>query len=166
MSATGTTRWYDAFAPVVMQEMRSLMRGWQAPGALLLCTALAAAAEVAVFFQTIPDTAAGVDPQIIAQAGRAIYQWVTGLEAALVVLLAPLLTVQAITDARRRGTLEGLLLTRLTPRDLVRGKLVAATGFLLVVILCVVPVQAIVVLLGGVAPVELVFTSLLLMAST
>lgn len=163
MSAPGFRRRLDAVAPVVSKEMRSLLRGWQAPAALLLCVGLAAAGEVAALRLLAPG---GTDttPEALAATGRQIFAWVSLLEGLLVVLLAPLLTAQAITEERRRGTLEGLLLTRLTPRDILWGKLLAATGFLLIVIVSMLPVQSILILFGGIAPLELVGVTLLLLA--
>lgn len=143
--------------------MRSLMRGWRAPAALLACVLGAAAAEVAALYRLAPGLSFQ-KPEALAFLGRQTFIWVALLETGVVALLAPLLTAMSIGEERRRGTLEGLLLTRLTPRDILWGKLLAATGFLLVVILCLLPVQAVLFMFGGVSPWEILYLNLLVMA--
>ena len=152
----------SALGTMVRHEMRSLMRQGRAPVALGVCTA-AGVAVVCLFMALTPELRDGCTPEAMARAGRRLFRWLTLLEAAVVVVLTPLLTADALAGERRRGTLEALLLTRLTPRELVRGKLGAALGFLLAALGCLLPVQATGLLLGGVSPWEILLVFLLLL---
>jgi len=101
----------------------------------------------------------------MAKVGRYAFRALTLLEAGLILLLMPLLTAGTIGGERRRGTLDSLLLTRLTALEIVTGKLIGASGFVAVVMLCALPVLAVVFLYGGVAPWELAGSQLLLLAT-
>lgn len=88
-------------------------------------------------------------------AGKLFFAVVTALELGLICLLAPALTADLISGERERRTLDLLLVTPLSRQQIVLGKLVAALGSLLLLIVLALPVQAVAVLLGGVGVEEL-----------
>jgi len=152
-------------APVVIRDMRAVMRGWQAPLALFLCTA---AGVAAAWYLLDGAFRGGVDlttPEGAALVGQALFRGMMVLEAGLVLVLVPLLTAGTITRERARHTLEALHLTRLTGLDIALGTLLAALGFFLLVLLVLLPIIALCALFGGVSPVELVEAQLLLVAA-
>lgn len=151
-----------AIAPVVRHEMRALMRGWKAPAALLTCVGVAAGLVVYHLAQHPPNVTIP-DPEALARIGRSLFFWLVVLEAVLVTLLAPLLTVESLSGERRRGTLDALVLTRLSSRDIVWGKLLAAAGYLLLVLLALMPIHATIGTFGGVSPWEVLLANLLLL---
>ena len=86
----------------------------------------------------------------------------TAVELGLICLLAPALTADLISGERERQTLDLLLVTPLSRRQIVVGKLVAALGSLLLLIVLALPIQAIAVLIGGIGLEELLVGLLLL----
>jgi ABC-type transport system involved in multi-copper enzyme maturation permease subunit len=85
-----------------------------------------------------------------APAGKLFFGVVTTLELGLICLFAPALTADLISGERERRTLDLLLVTPLSRLQIVIGKLIAALGALLLLIVLALPVQAVAVLLGGV----------------
>ncbi|GAA2801377.1 ABC transporter permease [Saccharopolyspora taberi] len=79
----------------------------------------------------------------------------------LAMLVAPALTAQSINGDRERGTLAPVQVTRLTPAEIVLGKLVAAWGTALVFIALTVPFVVWAILEGGVGIVRAVVVLLI-----
>ena len=158
-------RFEETVQPMVQKEMRSFMRGRRAPLTLFFCTGAVAAIELLELslLYRAPGLFSGLER--LAVVGRQLFFTLTALEAVLVLLIVPLLTAGAISSEHRQGTMEGLLLTRLSGRDIVYGKLIAALGFFAVLLLCLLPVVSVVTLLGGVSPGEVMLVQLLLLAT-
>jgi len=72
-------------------------------------------------------------------------------QLALVALFAPAFASTALTMEKERNTLDSLYGTRLSPLQIVWGKIVGSLMFLLMVILSGVPVLSVSLVLGGVA---------------
>ena len=77
---------------------------------------------------------------------------VIGTQLTLVLLAAPAATAGAICLDRSRGTLTHLLVTDLSDREIVLGKLAARLTPILTLVACPLPVMQILTLLGGVDP--------------
>jgi ABC-type transport system involved in multi-copper enzyme maturation permease subunit len=92
--------------------------------------------------------------------GRQIYLCVFVLQAVLIALITPALTAGAITLEREQRAYEMLVITRLSPWDLVVGKLVAALAFVTLLLTSSLPLLSLSFFFGGVSPGELFFTYL------
>ena len=155
----------DSFAnPLAAKELRSRMRG---PRAFIVATlylvplgAVAVALYVLAAGATTANVAGGIP------VGKLYFAAVSGLELGLICLLAPAFTADLVSGERERRTLDLLLVTPLTRWQIVVGKLVAALGSLLVLIVLALPLQAIAILLGGVGPEELSVAFLILVLTT
>ncbi|MHB0935066.1 MAG: hypothetical protein ACYDCO_04605 [Armatimonadota bacterium] len=165
-----STRFHEAVRTIALWELRSFMRGWRAQLALFLCTA--AIIGLGLFLMHTAELNIkgqySAEEEVIeemARVGRFIFQWLTLLEAGLIFFLMPLLSAGTIIHGRRTGTLESLLMTSFTLPEIVTGKLAGAAGFFAVVMLCALPIFAIVFFYGGVAPWELLFSQLMLLAT-
>lgn len=88
----------------------------------------------------------------LARLGESFYLGVTGTQLTLVLLAAPAATAGAICLDRARGTLAHLLVTDLTDREIVLGKLAARLVPVLGLVGGTLPVLAILTLMGGVDP--------------
>ncbi|MHB9130104.1 MAG: ABC transporter permease [Armatimonadota bacterium] len=87
--------------------------------------------------------------------GRRVWYLLLGGQGVFMLLIAPGLAAGVITDARQRNTLDFLLLTRLTSRQLVMGFFWGQLGLLLMVVMSSAPVVAIVsAVYGGISPLE------------
>lgn len=165
-----STRFHTAVRTIALWELRSFMRGWRAQLALFLCTA--AIIGLGLFLlHTAELTIKGqysMEEQVVeemARVGRYIFSRLTLLEAGLILFLMPLLTAGTMIHGRRTGTLESLLLTSFTLPEIVTGKLAGAAGFFAVVMFCALPIFAVIFFYGGVAPWELLFSQLMLLAT-
>ena len=78
------------------------------------------------------------------------------LETLLVVFLAPMSTVGAISLEREKQTLEMLAATPISSAAIVVGKLVSALVYVWLLIAASIPFTAVVFVFGGVAPEDLV----------
>jgi ABC-type transport system involved in multi-copper enzyme maturation permease subunit len=88
----------------------------------------------------------------LAEIGGLFYAAVMGTELTLVLLAAPAATAGAICIDRARGTLTHLLVTDLNDAEIVLGKLAARLLPVIGLVVCGLPVMALLVLLGGVDP--------------
>ena len=79
-----------------------------------------------------------------------LYMFVAVLEFVMVVLLMPALTAGSISGERERRTLELMLTTKMTPADIIFGKLAASLSTMVLLIVSSFPVLAMMFIYGGV----------------
>ena len=79
-----------------------------------------------------------------------LYMFVAVLEFVMVVFLMPALTAGSISGERERRTLELMLTTKMTPADIILGKLAASLSTLVLLITSSFPVLALMFIYGGV----------------
>jgi ABC-type transport system involved in multi-copper enzyme maturation permease subunit len=91
-----------------------------------------------------------------AAIGQGIFAALLMLETLLVVFLAPMSTVGAISLEREKQTLEMLAATPISSAAIVVGKLVSALVYVWLLIAASIPFTAVVFVFGGVAPEDLV----------
>jgi ABC-type transport system involved in multi-copper enzyme maturation permease subunit len=146
--------------PLASKELLARMRG---PRTFVIATLLLLPlAAVAGILYTMIASAASGDVSSNTPVGKLFFAAVTAVELGLICLLAPALTADLISGERERRTLDLLLVTPLSRRQIVVGKLVAALGSLLLLIVLALPIQAIAVLIGGIGLEELLVGLLLL----
>ena len=95
-----------------------------------------------------------------ADAGASFYLGLVGAQLVLVLLVAPSATAGAICLDKSRGTLTHLLVTDLSDPEIVLGKLAARLVPTLALVVCVLPVQFLASLLGGIDPGALIGSTL------
>jgi len=140
--------------PILLKEMRSLMRHRRMPAVLFVCAALAVGVgllllALGVSHGIIPT------PEDSARIGRNLFCWMMVLEALLAMILMPALTGGTIAREYQQQTMEALLLSRLPIRSIATGKLLASLALLGIIMLCALPVVAVAFVFGGVSPWEL-----------
>ncbi len=149
--------------PVILKELRGLMRGQRA---FLLLTGHIAVISIFIgIVYILLQTQASfsqTDPQFRQGVGKTIFGAVVLLELLLVSFIAPALTSGAITAERERQTFDLLRTTLISARSLIFGKLGAALAYLLLLIFAALPIQSLAFLLGGVGLAELLISGLLL----
>jgi ABC-type transport system involved in multi-copper enzyme maturation, permease component len=101
------------------------------------------------------------NPVRVQEALVEFYRIVMSMLVALIALIAPALTANAITLERERKTMDLLLATPLTARQLLVGKLLGSFAFIVLLLALTLPVSAVSVLLGGVSFPELLKAYLL-----
>jgi ABC-type transport system involved in multi-copper enzyme maturation permease subunit len=102
------------------------------------------------------------NPVRVQEALVEFYRLVMSMLVALIALIAPALTANAITLERERKTMDLLLATPLTARQLLVGKLLGSFAFIVLLLALTLPVSAVSVLLGGVSFPELLKAYLLI----
>jgi ABC-type transport system involved in multi-copper enzyme maturation permease subunit len=102
------------------------------------------------------------------QAGRALFWTLTVFQFILVCLLTPAMAGTTLAVEKEQRTMEMLLLSALTPREIVWGKFLASLLNVSLLVVCSVPLTAMSFMLGGVSPGEvfMAYVGIFLMAAT
>jgi ABC-type transport system involved in multi-copper enzyme maturation permease subunit len=147
-----------------MKELRGRMRGRRAFVVLTVYLALMGALITLVYlaFATVATTPGGPSSR---QAGKAVFAAVLSVQLFLVVFIGPAFTSGAISGEKERKTYDLLRTTLLSARSLVSGKLLSALSYVFLLIVVSMPLISIAFLLGGVSPVELLLSQLLVAVS-
>lgn len=150
--------------PVAVKELRSRMRGRRA---FVVLTVYLLLMSLFIFFVYLTYLAASRNSfgPSSRQAGKAVFAAVLAVEVFLVLFVGPAFTSGAISGEKERRTYELLRTTLLPAKTLVSGKLLSALSYVFLLILVSVPLQSIAFLLGGVAPVEVLLSQLLVALS-
>lgn len=150
--------------PVTVKELRSRMRGARSVTVLTIYLALLSGFITIVYlvYASAANEPFGPDPR---QAGQPIFGIVLGIQVLLVTFLAPSFTASAVSGEKERQTYDLLRTTLLSANALVFGKLLSALSYVFLLILASVPLQSIAFLLGGISPVELIISQLLILVS-
>jgi len=99
---------------------------------------------------------------VSAEAGQALgrgadhFAWLMRIQLAVLYALVPILTAEAVAGEKQRDTLALLLVTTLTPRQIILQKFAARTASILSFVCLSFPLLAITYTFGGVTPEELV----------
>ena len=142
--------------------MRSRMRGTRTPWLLLLCTGLAILAAIGLLFYCanyfVLNTGASLSVNSVsiaegyAHTGKLLFSVLIALVGGVIILIIPAYTGGTITLEREQQTLESLLLTPLSSRNILLGKMLPSLCFALLLLLCALPVMSISFTYGGVSP--------------
>ncbi len=143
------------------KELRGRMRGPRAFIALTFYLALLAGFTAMIYLLQAQAAAAqaaygGGNPYASASVGQAVFTTLLFLQVLLVVFLAPAATAGAISLEREKQTLDLLAATPVSTLGIVLGKLASALGFVGLLVLASIPLTAIVFVLGGVGPEDVV----------
>ena len=140
--------------PVFAYEWLARSRRWQAYAVrgLFVATLLAC---LWVVWRSAASNVTLTTRQQLVEAGTEFYHAMTITQLALVLLAAPAATAGAICLDKARGTLAHVMVTDLSDREVVLGKLAARLVPVLNLIACALPVAALGTLLGGIDPVAL-----------
>lgn len=149
-------------APVLVQEMRVRQRGTKPFGVMLAYLLILSVAGMLELYYEWPST---VTVSRMARLGRDLYGVLSMVQLVMVCLIVPAYSSASVCGERERGTLDLLSLTLLSSSSIVTQKLIAAMGQALMLIFASLPIMAIVFLLGGVSPVELLVAYALLLVT-
>jgi hypothetical protein len=150
-------RWDVAAVFTVSWRRSARGRGLYAWRSLAVLAALAVPMGVAA---SLASTEWG---QLMPRFLRFAYQAVMTAELILAFGLAPAMTAGSVCDERRKGRLADVLVTDLSPREIVSGKLLAALAGLAMVVASILPALLLTSILGGIDPVEVVAGSIVVL---
>lgn len=142
-------RWRWQPNPIIVKELRSRMRGGRA--FVLLTGFLLGLGLVGygLFLRSTSGERFGM-PLFSAQIGQTLFVGLAFAVLFLVCLIAPAVTVGAISSERERLTYEMLMTTSLPPYRLLWGKLISALTYIGLLLLAAIPLGSIVYLFGGI----------------
>jgi ABC-2 type transport system permease protein len=151
--------------PVVIKELRGRMRGVRAM-ALLTFHLVVMGAYIGginlLYAATANQVYGTFAPQTL---GKNIFIGLVFIELILACFITPAITAGAISGERERQTLDMLRTTLLPTPTFVVGKLFSALVFVILMLVAGIPLQSLSFLLGGVAPLDVVVASTLLLAT-
>lgn len=142
-----------ASSAILLREAARTSRRWQTYAAR---TAFSGALFGVLLLGVWGAMSATTDVATLGWLGRAVFVAFSVVLLLLSMTLSPLVTSGAMIEEAQDRTLEMLLLSGLTPSRILMGKVLSRILVLLTVVLGAMPVLAVVVSLGGVAPQEVV----------
>lgn len=136
--------------PVLSKEYRLRMRSARAPWMVSIYLLIMGGIVLTYIYL---DSAGGgyFNPD----QSRVLFMILSCLQLVLIGFVTPGLTSGLISGERERQTLAILLTTNLSPASIIVSKLVAALSFMGLLVLASLPLYAIVILFGGVSPIQL-----------
>ena len=140
--------------PIIVKELRSRMRGGR-PYLILSGYLLGLSLICYVVIRIFQVQAAGGTTIISAHVGQGLFAALALAETLLITFLTPALTAGAISSEREQLTYDLLLATPLRPGRILSGKLIAALSYVLLLIFAAVPLGSVILIFGGVAPIDL-----------
>lgn len=143
--------------PVLTRELRGRIRGKRAMVMLVAYLAITALVTLLVYAASASGFERGInDPEAGRGIGKGIFLTVMVATLVQVCVISPALTAGAISGEKERQTYDLLLISLLSPWQIVVGKLVAALGFALLLIIAALPLAGLAFLFGGVSGAELI----------
>ncbi len=133
-----------------MREMRQSARLGRTPWILF-----ALSLTISLLMCSIGGIAA-TDNSSPASLGGALFQTFFSIAVFVVMVVGPTVAANSIASEREGRTWEAVLLTGLSPREIARGKFIAAYTSIAMHIVVLAPVGALPFLFGGVTPLEVV----------
>ena len=153
--------------PVVIQAFRTRMRGWKAfvvMGAYVLLMAVVMMIAYLVTSAMYASMGRGGYPRMQVSIGAMLFGALTWVQTILLALIAPALSSGALTHELERKTLELMVLSPLSAGRIVLGKQLSSFLYALILLACSVPLAGMCLMFGGVSPMEIALSYLLLVA--
>lgn len=101
--------------------------------------------------------------RIDAESFVMMYVFLACMQAIILMFIVPALTATCITGEREKQTLDILLTTKMSPRSIIWGKLMGAMSKVILLIICTMPVYALVLFMGGIRMIHIITCNLYLM---
>lgn len=134
--------------PVYRQESRVSARSFRLPLIILSCNSLLALVALLNMYSMVTQVKATAEIQY--SSFLSLYIFGAAIEFAMLLLIVPALTAGSVSGERERQTLNLLLTTRMTPADIVMGKLLSCLSTVFLLVVSSFPILALVFIYGGV----------------
>lgn len=134
--------------PVYRQESRVSARSFRLPLIILSCDSLLALVALLDMYSMVTQVKATAEIQY--SSFLSLYIFGAAIEFAMLLLIVPALTAGSVSGERERQTLNLLLTTRMTPADIVFGKLMSCLSTVFLLVVSSFPILALVFVYGGV----------------
>lgn len=134
--------------PIYRQETKVSSRSFKLPLIIFLCNGVLALVALLDMYSMV--TQVRITAEIQYSSFLSLYIFGASIEFMMLLLIVPALTSGSISGERERQTLNLLLTTRMTPRDIVLGKLFASLSMVFLLIVSSFPILSLVFIYGGV----------------
>lgn len=138
--------------PVYKREARVSSRSVRLPLILMVFNGILSVVTLLNMYSVVTQVHATATIQY--SSFMDMYEFVASIEFVLLMLIVPAVTAASISGERERQTLELMLTTQMTPRQIVSGKLMSALSTLLLLIMSSFPVITMVFVFGGITGVD------------
>lgn len=155
--------------PVLTQEMRIRQRGAKPFVVMFVYVAVLSIVALTTLNVTVGSASysgSSASNANLARQGRDLFTVLCIAQLVMISLIVPAYSAGAVSNEKERGTLDLLALTLLSSNAVVAQKLAAAIGQAVMLTVASLPVVAIVFLIGGVSPWEMVVANALLFVTT
>jgi ABC-type transport system involved in multi-copper enzyme maturation permease subunit/DNA-binding XRE family transcriptional regulator len=143
-------RW--GFGPVFFLECVSAARRWQMYASRVVLLALLLSSLLIVWAALLAFGPDALSISALARVGEAFFYALVGTQLVLVILAAPAFTAGAICLDKSSGRLMHMLVTDLSAKEIVLGKLGPRLLSIFGLLLASLPILALTTLLGGIVP--------------
>ncbi|MCU0512120.1 MAG: ABC transporter permease [Anaerolineae bacterium] len=147
--------------PVAAIELRGRMRGARAFAIITVFLTMMGSFTVLLYLLQLPAVAGG-RTIITGELGRILFTGVVAVELLMIIFIVPALTAGAVTGERERKTYDLLQTTLLSAPAFIVGKMEAALGYILLLLLSAIPLQSIAFLFGGISEFEVLLAFVIL----
>lgn len=151
--------------PIIVKEFRSRMRGWRAFALLTIYLIFLTLFSYGIYRVILVASPYSAGMPLSPFIGQALYAAISTLSLFFVAFLTPALTATAISSEHERLTLEMLQATPLDSHTILLGKLISAAVYIFLLLFAAVPVVSLVFIFGGVAPLDLLLSALMIWAT-
>lgn len=134
--------------PVYRREMTVSARSFRTPLIILVFNTILAAVALLNMYTVVAQVR--VTAEIRYASFLELYTFVTTMEFAMLLFIIPALTSGSISSERERQTLELMLTTKMTPAQIIIGKVAASFSTIALLIISSFPIIALVFIYGGV----------------
>lgn len=142
--------------PIISSEMKTRMRSWRSPIALLVYIFILVIFLLLFTSITLSAMRYGSGSADFSEVGIVIFHTLSIVQFFIIVLVAPASTAGAISSEREKQTLDLLLCTQMSPTKIVIGKLISSLLWILLMFISSIPLYSIAFLFGGVNPLAVV----------
>lgn len=132
--------------PILERELKTRMRSWKAPIAILVFLVSIGMIAKLGYNATLGNGYTGINPQVMA----GYFDTMVIFKLIVVMFVVPILTATSISSEREKQTLDLMLCADVSPWTIIFGKISAALAFVLLLIVLATPFFGIIFILGGV----------------
>lgn len=149
--------------PIYKKEIKQSVRSVKMPLFLVLFNSVLAVIGLIAFY--ITNEQVKLTGNIDYRANIYLYIFMVSIEFALLIFIIPAMASGLISGERERQTLDILLTSMLTPRQIITGKLLSVIGSISLILFSGLPVLALAFIYGGVNAPDMLLTALYLVFS-
>lgn len=132
--------------PIIRREMKTSFRSWKIFYMLFLYVFVVLTFSSILLYAIVTTSYNGFNPQEII----ALFFVIVGIQSMFIYFVVPAFAGGAISGERERQTLGLLFVTKMSSKSIIIGKLLSSLSIVLLMIICTMPIYAIVFYFGGI----------------